>query len=857
MKPVVVEAGPEEAVKLLTDREKYPKACLVGPRRIGKTTLLRKVGAERKVFTDAYRVIADYLFLGRYEELVRELGEYEVIELSPWQYEWLKNYPAPGEWREKILEALEPYMSNVVLLKIEERVDPEIGELEKYGYEFLGERRETYHPDLTEWHKRLLRTPTRETIEESVDLVDKIRGVLETTVGALKKLITSETAKELAEVLGLVGLPISLAVKVASLGLALTQPEVDLTKERLIRLHSLHPAELEKWEKELKLEPGTLETIKEAPRRAHLLTEKMAQLTREWEASIKELREEVRGIEHDIRRLLGLVEKTLEELLPYRIVTSPEELREYLRVPPDEEIVVPTHGWYRDYMKRVVEKAGEGVVGIVAPPGCGKTVLLYILCRELLSQGVPIAVIDESKLKGLGLSRTHIEEGIILVIDDLSDSETFEKLMDSPNAKQVIYTARAMVHENLLNTYTQKKQGKKPERLIEKPLTPPPEAARHLVLQILGLYKVRIKPRNIDELMKRLKTTYKKYESTLIYYASLLARENKGGTLNPYELPPFADYLVEVLSRRLRAAGLVDVNLDPLPGREEDLAATIYTLALIALMEGELREREAREFYRELVKVLRVDNPSYAYRRMACPYGSRIGYEHFTWTLLLTPNPHHWPETAELVRGAERIGDLNKLYRAAVDVVLKLVGDYVEEEFGISLEELADTEHAPNTHLVVATLPPLLIRLRVKAADKASQKILKHLVKDMAKQLSPFSTTLGKARLTNYAYYKPLLPPQILQGNLEEAVDALADALTKQRIAEAAEPLGWIAIKLGRGIGVRELSGVSCLGLPLDVYAVLVRLGYRGGCGGFKGLLERVADEVEFRLFPAVVLGRL
>ena len=370
---------------------------------------------------------------------------------------------------------------------------------------------------------------------------------------------------------------------------------------------------------------------------------------------------------------------------------------------------------------------------------------------------------DESKLKGLGLSKTHLEEGIILVIDDLSDSDTFEKLMDSPNARQVIYTARAMVHESILNIYTQKKQGKKPERLIEKPLTPPPEAARHLVLQILELNRVRIEPRNIDELIRRLKTMYKKYESTLVYYASLLARENKGKTLNPYKLPPFADYLIEVLSRRLRAAGLVDVNLDPLPGREEDLAATVYTLALIALMEEELREREARGFYRELVKVLEVDSPSYAYRKVACPYGSRIGYEHFTWTLLLTPNPHYWPETAELVRGAERMGDLNKLYRAAVDAVLDLVRDYAREELGIDLEKLAEKDYAPNTRLIVATLPTLLVKLGIKTIDKASQKILIHLLRDLAGQLSLFPTTIeDKISLINYAYYEPLLRQGIL-----------------------------------------------------------------------------------------------
>jgi len=151
---------------------------------------------------------------------------------------------------------------------------------------------------------------------------------------------------------------------------------------------------------------------------------------------LKEIENQLVLIEEEIKKIRGLAEKILEELLPYQIITSPEELRLYLRLPDEAEIVEPKHPWYRNYIKQVVEKASKGAAAIVAPPGCGKTVILYQIAKKLLAQGTPVAIIDEAKIKHLALGKTHIQEGIFLIIDDLSDSDVFETLADSSKHSQ-------------------------------------------------------------------------------------------------------------------------------------------------------------------------------------------------------------------------------------------------------------------------------------------------------------------------------------------------------------------------------------------------------------------------------------
>ena len=847
----VTEATWKQAFELLSDREAYPKACLVGPRKIGKTKFLRELQkkTKRRVLVDAYKRIADAIYFGEVDKLIPQLEKVEIIELSPYQYEWL--YDHLQELDSKLKNLLENFMKNTVILKWDKK-----DELEKYEYTFLGQKRETYHPDLTRWHRQLLAPPKTEIIKDTASFLQRISGTLESAAQAIKNIGKTDLLK-IAEALGMTTPPVAAIAKAALLALAFVEPKVDLTRERILQLHSLHPAELEKWEKKLGMEPGTLEALRDAPRKVEAVEKQVSEVlvsNRAIATELKEIENQLVLIEEEIKKIRGLAEKILEELLPYQIITSPEELRLYLRLPDEAEIVEPKHPWYRNYIKQVVEKASKGAAAIVAPPGCGKTVILYQIAKKLLAQGTPVAIIDEAKIKHLALGKTHIQEGIFLIIDDLSDSDVFETLADSLNAKQIIYTARAMIQETLLNSYSAKKRGKKPERIVEAPLNPPPEAAKQLVLAILSKRKARVREKDIDELMRRLETTYKTYKSTLLYYAALLAKENAGKTVDPGKLPSFADYLIDILERRLLAANLVTTNLEPTGGREAELAATIYTLSLIALLENEITDKEARKFYDKVLRALGAEKSgkTYPYLRVASRWNGKIGYEHFTWKLLLTPDPHYWPETRQLFKDSKNAGKLNRLYNAIAKEVEEIVKKDLEQ-IGIRIDALANQKYMPNIDLIAATLPALTAKIHPKIAEKIKIKTIKHLSTDIAKALFPiFAQATDRITLANYAYYSPLIPNMFLKH-----VDALAEALTKQKIAEAAWPLETIAEKLNVDLFTGALSSVDCWSLGLDVFAACVRLGYRGRCGGFKGLLVDVAEGRVFAVFPLIVLGKV
>jgi len=680
------------------------KGVLVGPKGIGKTEYIKKWGLNALV--NAFEEIRKaFLESKSPKELKKRLEELlkrkDFIELSPWEYDYLmKKY---GE-----VPCLREYLKRVYVLRwgekdarkklaewgIERSPEKVKVRIEKAGYEG-----ETWHPHLTKW-----RSEKR----------GEGKGVAR-LLGGISRLI-GERLPNLLEILSHIGVPFlapplletSVLISMSS---ALKGGRLPVAVEQIVKIASLHPHEREELERENGVEPGLLTKIYNTLV-GDGCKEEVENLRKEMEriqANVKGLHDVMEKLEKDLEgkifvelenlqksvlEMYNMEKAVLEQVLPYTILRSAEEMREYMRskLPGEEEIVdLESLGWYRSYIDDVLKAAEDGIVAITGPPGVGKTVLLYLIVKKLMSEGFPVAYLDESRIGKIGLGPFHVKEGMFLVFDDLTSSDTFASLVDSNYGRRIIYTARSSVQKLLEEEYQRREKREPGDRCRRKPISPDRETSIELLRRIMNARGVTLIPDDPERLYERLRIKSGGEEGVFLLYAGLLAKGHEGRVLEIKEIPPFADYLAEVLERIL-AKSEIFRGFQPEGGRELEFAANMLMLMMASLLEGDLTSREARRMEGQLALKFNLDRKNLSVYRdlleeVRMGEEERLIMDHFTCYLLFTPNPLREEERRELM-GARMPEYLFEGIRRAIEIMIEDfgMGERIMETYGIDAE---------------------------------------------------------------------------------------------------------------------------------------------------------------------------
>jgi len=696
----VIEIGINEGPSL------EGKGTLVGPKGIGKTEYIKKWGlnALPNAFEEIMKAIPESRSPEELKKRLEELLEgKDFIELSPWEYDYLME-----EYGE--LPCLREYLERVYVLKWkEEDARKKLAEwgiqrspekvkvkIEKAGY-----KGETWHPHLTKWRSE--KRGEKQGVEKRVaQLLEGISSLIRERLPNLLEFLSSIGVPFLAPPL----LGISVLISMSN---ALRDRNLPVAVARIFKIASLHPHEREELERENGVEPG-------------LLTRIYNTLVGDgWEKKVENLREEMEKIQANVQGLRDVMEKfekdlegkileklenlqkmvlemynmektTLEQVLPYTTLRSAGEMREYLRskLPGGEEIVdLESLGWYRSYMEDVLKAAEDGIVAITGPPGVGKTVLLYLIVKKLMSEEVSVAYLDESRIRGIGLGPFHVNEGMFLVFDDLTSPDTFASLINSNYGRRIIYTARSSIQELLEEEYQKREMRKPSDRCRRKPISPDRETSIELLRRIMNAKGVTLIPDDSERLYERLKIKSGGEEGIFLLYAGLLAKEHEGKVLKIREIPPFADYLAEALERKLARSEIFEREFQPARGRELEFAANMLMLMVASLLEGDLTSREARGMEGQLARRFNLDRKDLSVYRdlleeVEMGGEERLIMDHFTYYLLFTPNPLREKERRELM-GGKMPEYLFKGIKEAIEIMIEDfgMGERIMETYGI------------------------------------------------------------------------------------------------------------------------------------------------------------------------------
>ena len=528
----------------------------------------------------------------------------------------------------------------------------------KIKYTYYQEKRETIIPDtaykikelpilMLEELERKLNQKT--TYQKLSDFLTKIAGL----AGEITTLATY-TALSLGLIIpvNIVGIPIALVNTIAIAISLIAERKKELPKilSQLIELKALEnlpPAYLEEIDKKLGLKPGTTETtiktLIQINKNPQIIQQTLKTIQKDLQKIIQQTQETINKTIEIIEKLEQIheeIHETKKLLLHYDIVETPQQLRQIIQENslielPEDEYLLPTDTpELQQIVLEIVEKSRKHPVIIIAPPGTGKTVLLYQIGKTLLQKGHKIGYLNPTK----PLTKYHIEEDRIILYDNITDKEILKKIAQNPTyMKQTILTIRDYIYkilkEQLKNEIIdiEDKLQKYTYLLnLDKTLTV------KIIEKILQEKNIKIEQKQIlDRLAEKIKVKYtirnKTYETYTLLSVSLLPKILEGNKLTEEDLEKIPNTLQALLAKIIRQT------------LRQNFIQQITIMKTLAYIGGTtqpiiltLIEKETYKLFQELGI---NHNQSYRrqYRRLLTRINNHYTFPHDSWIILLSP----------------------------------------------------------------------------------------------------------------------------------------------------------------------------------------------------------------------------
>ena len=602
-------------------------------------------------------------------------------------------------------------------------------------------------------------------------------------------------------------IPLSIAGSVSvSLSLITSRkksaPQILQEMIELKALEKLPPAYLEEIDKKLNLKPGTTETTIKALLRIgknpKVIEEILSQVSKleEIEQRTEEVLKEVGKVVNSLNIMRKEIYEVKKLLLHYNFIEDSQELKriieEYSRVKlPEDRYLLPTNTpELRETILEILEKARESPVIIVAPPGTGKTVLLYQIGKALIERGQKVGYLRP----GQPLTDYHLKEDRTILYDNVTEREVLLKLTREPDkAKQTIVTIRDYMYKILIDELAKERRGIKEELkeyvyllnldrgLVEK-----------ITKKILEEKEIKVeKEEIIDKLIEKIKVKYdlygEKYETYTLLSVSLLPKILEGKELRELDLEKIPNTLLGFLSK-------IIVNT-----LTEDFTQQITIMKILAYIGGAAEPHILNDIEEKVYELFPSSNREREYRALLTEINSRIIYPHDSWIILLSPTLKRLRERGYPTEETEELH--NKIKESIEEMITRLYEKEIREriEKTIKTKELLevlevkgfeDNPHGQN--LIFKMLANLII---AEIIEKYPVDLLEDLIQQIEREkLEQMDTILHYIYEKRYNKLedKPFTALHLaLKYNSKDALNALVRACASG-VGGAASAIRWI-----------------------------------------------------------------